>query len=256
MGQMLSFFFAFILIGCKGNVSVSNNQQNNFIAASPFPTTIKDILPPENFKRVTSSRDSFDTWLRDIALKKDKRVHLYNGALKRNQQVQFAVLDKPVGDKDLQQCADAVMRLRAEYLFSCRRYEEIIFRDNNNKAYRWKGGSDVPGFERYLKTVFGMCGTASLKKQLKPVYEPYGISPGDVFIKEGFPGHAMIVIDVAANNEGEKIFMLAQSYMPAQDIHIVKNPLNSRLSPWYQMNGQTKIVTPEWTFDLNQLYRF
>ncbi|MFC0773125.1 DUF4846 domain-containing protein [Terrimonas alba] len=256
MGQALLFFFAFIVTGCKGNVSVWNNQQSNFIAASPFPATINDILPPENFKRVTAPRDSFGAWLRDIALKKDRHVYLYNGALKRNQQAQFAVLDKPVGKKDLQQCADAVMRLRAEYLFSCKRYEEIIFRDNNNTAYRWKGDSDVNGFERYLQTVFGMCGTASLQKQLKPVSDPHDIYPGDVFIKGGFPGHAMIVVDVAANGEGEKIFMLAQSYMPAQDIHIVKNPLDSKLSPWYRINGQTKVVTPEWTFDLSQLYRF
>ena len=35
----------------------------------------------------------------------------------------------------------------------------------------------------------------------------------------------MIVADVAFNKKGEKIFILAQGYMPAQDIHIVKNPM-------------------------------
>jgi hypothetical protein len=42
----------------------------------------------------------------------------------------------------------------------------------------------------------------------------------------------MIVVDVAVNKEGKKVFMLAQSYLPAQDIHIVKDPGNEILSPW------------------------
>lgn len=71
---------------------------------------------------------------------------------------------------------------------------------------------------------------------------------GDVFIKGGFPGHAMIVVDIAVNNKGQKIFMPAQSYMPAQDIHIVKNPMNENLGPWYELPAGDKIITPEWVF--------
>ena len=79
------------------------------------------------------------------------------------------------------------------------------------------------------------------------------MQPGDVFIKGGFPGHAMIVVDVAVNKKGEKIFMLAQSYMPAQDIHIVKNPGNETLSPWYVLGEGATIVTPEWKVRKDQL---
>ena len=72
----------------------------------------------------------------------------------------------------------------------------------------------MPGKERminksltsYLQTVFGMCGTASLEKQLKPVGDQHEMQPGDVFIKGGFPGHAMIVVDVAVNKTGNKDF--------------------------------------------------
>ncbi|MGH7599664.1 MAG: DUF4846 domain-containing protein [bacterium] len=42
---------------------------------------------------------------------------MYNGAPKPNQAAQYRVLAIDVGNKDLQQCADAVIRLRAEYLF-------------------------------------------------------------------------------------------------------------------------------------------
>lgn len=173
--------------------------------------------------------------------------------MKINQSVQFAVLDITVGKKDLQQCADAVMRLRAEYLFSQKRYADIEFRDNANTSYKWTGGADRPGFDRYLEKVFGSCGSASLEKQLTPVADIKEIQPGNVLIKGGFPGHAMIIMDVAVNDKGDKVFMLAQSYMPAQDIHIVKNPEKDKLSPWYEVNNEKQIITPQWIFETEQI---
>ena len=101
-----------------------------------------------------------------------------------------------------------------------------------------------------------MCGSASLSKQLKPVIDFSDITPGDVLIRGGFPGHAVIVMDVAENIKGEKIFMLAQSYMPAQDIHILVNPADENLSPWYKVNDGMKIVTPEYLFYKNELKRW
>jgi hypothetical protein len=217
---------------------------------------VADIAPPPGYKRMNLAKTSFGEWLKNITLKKDKHVYLYNGALKRNQGAQFAVLDITVGNKDLQQCADALMRLRAEYLFSQKRYSEIDFRDNSNRSYKWTGGPDKTGLDKYLEKVFSMCGSASLEKQLKPVASPADMQPGDVFIRGGFPGHAMIVIDVAKNEKGQKVFMLAQSYMPAQDIHIVRNPADSKISPWYEVDDETEIFTPEWTFLNNQLRRW
>ena len=96
-----------------------------------------------------------------------------------------------------------------------------------------------------------------MEKQLKPVNELQKIQSGDVFIKGGFPGHAMIVVDVAVNKEGKKIFMLAQSYMPAQEIHVLKNPMDNDLSPWYELKTDNSLIyTPEWTFAPNQLRRW
>ena len=81
---------------------------------------------------------------------------------------------------------------------------------------------------------------------------------GDVFIKGGSPGHAVIVVDMAINPKtNKKIFMVAQSYMPAQDIHILINTNKPAISPWYDLEETaSEIETPEWTFDNNQLKRF
>lgn len=81
---------------------------------------------------------------------------------------------------------------------------------------------------------------------------------GDVFIKGGSPGHAVIVVDMAVNPQNnKKLFMVAQSYMPAQDIHILINQNKPAISPWYDLiDLAAEIETPEWTFDGNQLKRF
>ncbi len=80
---------------------------------------------------------------------------------------------------------------------------------------------------------------------------------GNVFIQTGNPyGHAVIVVDMAENPySGEKVYMLAQSYMPAQDIQILVNRKNSLYSPWYLLD-ENPIETPEWRFNTNDLKRF
>ena len=51
-------------------------------------------------------------------------------------------------------------------------------------------------------------------------------------------------------------FMLAQGYMPAQDLHILKDPDNQRISPWYELNSASAVHTPEWTFKHTNLKYF
>jgi len=250
---LLQIFF--LCCTSKTDHQTFSNQASSYQQPVLFKI-IKDIPLPPGYQRIKDTGNSFTEWLRSVPLKKDNHVYLYNGSLKRNQTVQFAVLNITIGNRDLQQCADAVMRLRAEYLFAVKRFNEISFTDNTGKKYKWLGKNDRKEFESYLQNVFGWCNSASLEKQLKPVNDFNNIQPGDVLIKGGFPGHAMLITDVAINTKGKKIFMLAQSYMPAQDIHIVKNLSDESMSPWYEVNGNSEIVTPEYLFYKNQLRRW
>ena len=213
--------------------------------------TIGNIVTPRGFTRTQASNKSFGAWLRGVQLKSDPTVFLYNGNVKANQSAQFAVLDIPVGKKDLQQCADAVMRMRAQFLYDNNRFSEICFADNNGKKYQYSispGGS----FERYLEKVFAYCGSLSLSRQLKNT-SILDMQIGDVLIRGGSPGHAVIVVDMAVDRQGKKLYLLAQSYMPAQDIHILKNPVDKGLNPWYELNGNELIYTPEWVFTTKEL---
>ena len=114
-----------------------------------------------------------------------------------------------------------------------------------------------------MNLVYGYCGTLSLVKDTHDV-DIDDMQIGDVFVRGGTPGtkrvgHAIMVIDMAENHKGQKVFMLAQSYMPAQQTQVLVNKADKELSPWYsldQVKKAGKMVTPQWTFELNELKRF
>lgn len=252
-----------------------------FLLGEQFPWThqpiqrqITNLPTPSGFERVAVEPGSFGEWLRALPLKQRNQVYLYDGRLKPNQSAQFAVLDIDVGNRDLQQCADAALRLRAEYLYSANK--PISFRYTSGFSSTWwdwrdgkrpvisggrvssvqKRGVDdsYTNFRRYLTNLFVYAGTLSLDRDMKTVADPQKIQIGDVFVQGGSPGHAVIVMDVVQNADGERRFMLAQSYMPAQEIHVLVNPSDG--SSWYKAKTQGVLNTPEWRFNYSDLHRW
>lgn len=213
--------------------------------------------PPSGFIRVPVDAGSWGEWLRGLPLKPaGSPVLLYSGARKWRQDVHAAVVDIDVGTRDLQQCADAIMRLRAEWLYASGRAREIAFDDTDGKRRRFGSQSrkDYAGLRKYMTLVFAYAGTYSLARELKPV-SPSAIAIGDVFIKGGFPGHAVLVADMVEHPETkERRFLLLQSYMPAQEVHVLKNPTDG--SPWYPAAFAWPLATPEWTFEAGSLKRW
>lgn len=276
--KLLFSILTLLIIPCKSYNSASlkeieeTEESNILIKPESFPTTIGEIELPAGFSRVSNS--SFAKYLLSVPLKpKGSKVMLYDGKEKWNQEAHYAVIDLPIGKRDLHQCADAVMRVRADFLRSEKRYADLHFNFTNGfnceyskwiDGYRikvkgnnvsWfatenKGDSDV-NYWKFLEMVWSYAGTLSLEKELVRK-DPAAIEAGDVWIKGGSPGHAIMVMDVAQNGNGEKIFLLAQSYMPAQEMHVLVNPNNTALSPWYKVT-KGDLVTPEWTFDNGQL---
>jgi hypothetical protein len=225
----------------------------------PSATLAARVAPPPGFERVSAPEGSFAAWLRGLPMRPEGApVLTYTGARKWRQDVHAAVIDIDIGKRDLQQCADAIMRLRAEWLFSQNRDKEIAFNDTDGKRRRFSATkrSDHAGLRKYMDLVFAYAGTYSLDRELKAV-APNDIAIGDVFIKGGFPGHAVLIADMVENKAtGEKRFLLLQSYMPAQDMHILKNPNSPDGTPWYTTPIGDELVTPEWTFPRTALKRW
>ncbi|WP_166648065.1 DUF4846 domain-containing protein [Hymenobacter sp. UV11] len=238
------------------------------------------MAPPAGSQRVAVAAGSWGEWLRGLPLRPaGTPARLYNGQLKDNQAVVAAVVDIDPGTKDLQQCADAVMRLRAEYLFSVNPnkihfhlttgYDAWFSDFVAGRTFRVKGEDVLPADKpteapthaalgRYLLPVFGYAGTLSLSREVQPV--PLAqVQPGDVLVHGGRPGHAVLIADVATNaRTGQRYILLAQSYMPAQNIHLLRNVDQPALGAWFAVPGPgaTEFDTPEWTFACTELGRF
>ncbi|GAA3927556.1 DUF4846 domain-containing protein [Hymenobacter algoricola] len=238
------------------------------------------FAPPRGCRRVAVAPGSFGHWLRYLPLlPAGTAVHLYDGTRKERQDVHAAVVKLDVGRQDLQQCADAVIRLRAEYLFAqdpalvhfhLTSGDDIRFADwYGGRGFRVRGSVVEPVsrppqppthavFRQYLDRIFTYAGTLSLARELLPVLLT-DVQPGDVLVYGGSPGHAVIVLDVAEHAAtGRRYVLLAQSYMPAQQLHVLRNEGgDAALGAWFAVSPQEKrFHTPEWTFGSNELMRF
>ena len=235
---------------------------------------------PAGCRRVPVAAGSWGEWLRWLPLKPaGTKARLYNGQLKDRQDVVAAVVDIDVPPQDLQQCADAVIRLRAEYVFSHDPnkvhfhlttgydfwFSDFVagrtFRVVNEEVRPATRPAEAPthaALARYLVPTFGYAGTKSLSRELRPVPLPQ-VQPGDVLIHGGAPGHAVLVVEVAENSTThQKYLLLAQSYMPAQSIHVLRNVAQPGLGAWFAVPGpaEAEFDTPEWTFARAELKRF
>ena len=267
------------IVNTQVRLNESEKKSIKYIIDTSGMTLQNRINVPDGFMRTEALETSFTSHLRNLPLKKHGAlVRTYNGQFKPNYNVYDAVIDLPIGKKNLHQCADAIMRLRAEWLWKNKRYSEIHF--NFTSGWRcdyseWMKGKRVnlingkPTWVQsrppsntpqdlwtYLELIFNYCGTLSLSRELVKI--PLSqMEVGDVFIKGGSPGHAILISDMAINtSNGEKIFLLMQSYMPAQEIQLLKNNENTEMSPWYSEKQAELLSTPEWNFTGNQLMRF
>lgn len=269
-------FFAFLLfIGTNCNLSTTDT---GLIYQEGKTIQHRFLLPP-GYKRIPAKENSFTAYLRNLNLHPHgTEVKLYNGETKNKKNVYCAVVNMNIGKKNLHQCADAVIHLRADYLYKQKLYDRIHF--NFTSGFRadylkWREGNKISvnnnhaswkpysrelttyqDFWEYLELVFTYAGTQSLSGELKQA-KIENMMPGDVFIQGGSPGHAVIVVDMAVDtSSGKKIFLLAQSYMPAQEIQILINPKNPDISPWFHLDFGETLTTPEWEFKKGDLKRF
>lgn len=243
-------------------------------------TVITRISPPKGYKWEKYAVESFENFLANFPLKPaNLPVRDYKNMPLQKQYHHAAILDIDVGDKDLQQCADAWMRLYSEYLWMQGRSSEVEFEFTSRQKISWndfkKGmrttetGSRVKfhksasfddsyeNFREYMNLIFKYSGTISLDRESVPVAKNEDLRVGDFIIRPGSPGHLVFIVGSATDGFGKRIFLLAEGYMPAQDIHVLKNPMNSRISPWYELDiNAPKLMTAKYLFEPVPIKRF
>lgn len=236
------------------------------------------ILVPNGYTRVLSETEEITGFIRNLPLKdNDSPVLIYDGSPIYNQNNHVAIFNIDIGQRDLQQCADSAMRIYAEYYWSLEKYDKIAFHLTNGfymdytkwrEGYRIQvSGNDVTWkktasyddsyetFIKYMEMVFAYAGTLSLTAESNSISLD-DLLPGDILLEGGSPGHCVMVVDMAVSEDGNRCFLLAQGYMPAQDFHILTNPLHPE-DPWYyEAEMSYPINTPSWTFDEGSLMRW
>ncbi|MEY8761689.1 DUF4846 domain-containing protein [Chryseobacterium tongliaoense] len=203
--------------------------------------------------------DSFGYFIENFKLKPyGSPILKYDGSSISTQHLHQAVFDIDTGQKDLQQCADAIIRLRAEYLFKTKQSDRIKFHFTSGDLISWndyKDGvrafvngnsvnfrktSDFDGsyqnFRNYLDLVFNYAGTVSLNKETDPVMKNADLKTGDILITPGSPGHIVFISGMCQNKEGKNLFLLSEGFTPAQSIHLLSNPFDKNISPWYDLD--------------------
>lgn len=228
--------------------------------------------PPPGFTRTEA--DDYGEYLRNRPLlPQGSPILLHNGEEGSIQDWHAAVLDIDVGTRDLQQCADAALRLRCEYLFSIGEYDKISYHLTNGYLFsyeKWREGyrlgSDKSGmvksakpdtgydsFREYLNVLFNYASTRSLAPESETILLSE-LRIGDIFIYADRPGHCVIVVDMCENEEGVRAVLLAQSSMPAQSIHIIQRPNSAHA--WMQVTGiELPLKIMYWAFGQDNIKR-
>jgi hypothetical protein len=249
----------------------------------PPPTaSLETVFPtPPGFARVEADPGSFGAWLRGLPVRLDRTAVLaFNGAPLPSHASGVIVLD--VGEQDLQQCADTLIRLHAEWLWSQGRAGDAAYHFTSGDESSWAawvagerfrvsgsrvtrlGGpertNDHATYRQWLQHLFNYAGTLSLRLDSDPVSPAEALQPGDFFVDPGSPGHTVMILDVAVSAEGTRLGIVGQGYTPAQELHVLADPSSSRAeAAWFELpsRGSEVLDVPSWSpFPRDRARRF
>ncbi len=240
------------------------------VSAPALPATVGQIPAPAGYTRVPSAPGSFGAWLEALPLYPPDRQVLSHRGDPMTHMPAWRVVDMPVGDRDLQQCADSLLRLRADWLRSIGRNPAFRYtsgdlsswadyaagwrlRVSGNTVSRVKSAApdaSEANYDRWLMDLFTYAGTRSLPADSLPDASP---DPGDFLLISGSPGHAVMILGVAARADvpagggpyggaPDRLVMVGQGFMPAMDFHIVIGDVggaDGAAGPWHRIQGET-----------------
>lgn len=243
-------------------------------------TTLDRLIPtPDGYTRQEVDKDSYAHYLRGLPVRTDRKdVLLYNGDPVSMPSAGVIPLD--LGKRDLHQCADSVIRLYSEYLWSVDRASEAEFHYTSGDLARWKDwrkgkvlkvkGNKVvqvnskksphthKAYRSWLDRVFMYASTRSLHKDSTRIKLAGDLQAGDFFLQGGSPGHVIMILDVAQNPDGARIALLGQGYLPAREFHVISGEGSDVVDgAWYVLSDTGSLATPTWKpFGMDDAWRF
>ena len=203
----------------RGTNVLLNSIETPSLVNKNSATIFDRVNVPEGFKRVDYPKGSFQDYLRNYQLKSfGSKIINYDNSFYFWQRGHIGILEVPVPKNGLQQCADALIRIRSEYLWDNDRKDEIGFNFTSGHYCSWKryaegyrpkiNGSKVTfhktaksdtskaNFYKYLNLIYTYSGTLSLYNELPSISNAKDLQIGDMLIKGGTPGHIVMIIPI------------------------------------------------------------
>lgn len=234
----------------KSSAETTKKEDESSLLDNTGMTLETRVHSPEGYMRVSVEENSFAAFLRNFPMKEaESPVLLYNGREKGNQGSHAAVFALSIKDEKLQQCTNSIIQIYAEYFYQTKQYDRLSFHISNSFE-----GESYKNLQEHLKIVFSYSSTTSMIKESTEI-SLSEIQAGDIFLKGGSLGHVVLIVDVCETESGSKAFLLAQGCIPAQEFHLLKNPLHGE-DPWYYEEELSyPFSTPEYMFSEGSLRR-
>lgn len=241
----------------------------------PTEGTVKTRFnPPVGFQRMNVTQGSFGDYLLNFKLKEYNTKPLcYNiekDTLEENASLPaVSVLDlELIQKRNLQISYNSIILLYSNYLYENSRFDDIKFKLSTTPVFQcdfttWSNGgrlnenengtqitwclehgehcshrdvelgTSAASFKYYLQKVMTYSSTASFKSNLYKIQNS-DAAPGDVifYADSSIPS---IIVDMALDANGNKIYIMAQGNSPASEIYIVRNEKNADFNPWHNL---------------------
>ena len=263
--------------GDDTNQNGGNTTQNNAIINISGTTLSTRVNVPSGYTRVSAEQGTLGSFLREYAMKEhNAKVLLYDGSEKDDQTAHAGIFMLPIENRNLQQYADSIMRVYAEYYLSTKQYEKIVFgySDGFKAEYaKWIEGNGInvkdgkakwvkndknnntyDSFKEYMRLVFAYAGIWSMKDESSAI-ELKDARIGDVFFATDDGGRVAMIVDICQSEDGKKAYLLASGGKPAQEFVLLSNPLHAD-DPWYYEDEMVyPLDTPEFDYKEGSLRR-
>jgi hypothetical protein len=252
LGRLNSkIFSSIIILFLFGDFAFAQSSKNQSKIA-----TIADITVPEGYSRIITDKNSFANWIRKLPLKpagsnvRDFRGNIFKST--DDSTVAF-VINWPIAGKRLEQCMDILVRFYAEYLWNMQEQVKLSLPLPGRHLLKWtdwqlgyrpkfkginfelikstKFNSSKNNYNQYLNLIFAETHTQQFYYAY-PEINRHEVRIGDFIVKKGVKGHAVLIVDLAKNANGNLIALIGQGDTPACEFYLLNYKTKN---PWFPL---------------------
>ncbi len=226
-------------------------------------TILSCINPPAGFHRVEIRKNSFAEWLRNLQLKPpESPVVDFRGKIfkSKDDTTVAAVIDWEIKGRRFDQCMDILVRFYAEYLWDKEELEKLNLPLPGKQSLKWtdwekgfrpkfkginfdlvkseKYNSSKKNYNKFLNLVFAESHTQQFYYAYS-VIEKQNVQVGDFIVKRGVKGHAVMIVDLAIDPEGNLVALIGQGDTPACEFYLLNYKKDD---PWIPLDFSKEII--------------